>query len=1012
LAGDDVEFLVDTGATRSYVKPSKNLKGVSKINKNFIAESIHGKSVISEKCTLNLFNQNAVFYLLPDLKSYDGIIGFELLKRVNANIDLKLDRLNFDGGFLKIFYSKCREIHFLKVIHDDIPHEIRETFLHAIETRAKVFADPNEKLPYNTNVVAAIRTTDNDPVYVKSYPYPLAVSDFVNREIDSWLRNGIIRESRSPYNNPLWVVDKKGTDEFGDKNYRLVNDFKKLNAKTISDRYPIPDISVILSNLGKSEYFTTLDLKSGFHQISLKEEDREKTAFSINNGKFEYCRLAFGLKNAPAIFQRAIDDVLRPLIGKVCHVYVDDVIIFSKTSEQHVKDILAVLDRLYEANMRVSAEKSKFFRTEVEYLGFVVSAKGIKTCPKKINAIVNFEQPKSLRALRSFLGLAGYYRRFVRDYAQIAKPLTKLLRGSNGTVTAKQSKKVPIQFDEEATEAFLKIKNILASEEILLLYPDYKKTFDLTTDASSAAIGAVLSQDGKPITMISRTLSKAEENYAVNERELLAIVWAFRKLRNYLYGATKINIHTDHQPLVFSLSEKNPNTKMKRWRSFIEEFSPRFIYKPGRENVVADALSRQHINALASSSCVNSELSSTPVIPSVINPLNCFKNQIVLISDNSTKKSTKILFKSRVRHTIHFESLDTLFNIIPDVVNPNVVNAIHCELPILGQIQSKLIALFPSVKFRFAKNLVIDIFNTDDQREILLAEHNRAHRSLRENMTQILRDYFFPNMRNLLKEIISTCKICKQAKYARHPIRQQIGKSPIPKFPGEILHVDIFSTDKKHFLTCIDKFSKFAIVNLIASRSIVDVKNSLLKALNFFHNISTIVCDNEKSLNSETIKSLLKNHFNAKVFAIPAAHSSSNGQVERFHSTLAEISRCIKMENEVIDTEELIMLATIKYNRSVHSVTGKLPVEILSSLSPSDRREIRRKLEEAQVEELYFHNKGRQNRTFEPGDKVFIKTNRRIGNKFRKLYLEKQIQEDLGNSVLIENRKVHKDNIR
>lgn len=191
-------------------------------------------------------------------------------------------------------------------------------------------------------------------------------------------------------------------------------DFQKLNKFTAADKYPIPNTSVILLNLGKGKFFTTLDLKSGFHQILLNEEDRKKTAFSVNNGKYEFCRLPFGLKNAPSIFQRAIDDVLREEIGKICHVYIDDVIIFSSTADQHLKDIEKILQLLTNANMRISSKKSKFFRKEVEFLGFIVNGNGIQTCPNKVNDILKYEEPKSLRTLRSFLGLAGYYRRFIR----------------------------------------------------------------------------------------------------------------------------------------------------------------------------------------------------------------------------------------------------------------------------------------------------------------------------------------------------------------------------------------------------------------------------------------------------------------------------------------------------------------------------------------------------------------------------------------------------------------------
>lgn len=204
--------------------------------------------------------------------------------------------------------------------------------------------------------------------------------------------------------------------------------------------------------------------------------------------------------------------------------YVDDVIIYSKTAEDHLKDVEWVLRRLCEANMKVSVEKSKFFKTEVDYLGFVVSRGGVKTNPNKVHSIKCYEQPTTLRGLRSFLGLASYYRCFIKDFASIAKPLTDMLKGENGKVSATQSKKIKIQLTSEGVEAFNKLREILASEDVTLTYPDFTKPFDLTTDASSRGLGAVLSQERKPITMISRTLRDREEHLATNKRELLAIV--------------------------------------------------------------------------------------------------------------------------------------------------------------------------------------------------------------------------------------------------------------------------------------------------------------------------------------------------------------------------------------------------------------------------------------------------------------------------------------------------------
>ncbi|KAH8236313.1 hypothetical protein KR032_000351 [Drosophila birchii] len=188
----------------------------------------------------------------------------------------------------------------------------------------------------------------------------MGAADFVNNEIQDLLKNGIIQKSKSPYNNPIWVVDKKGTDETGKRKMRLELDFRKLNERTIPDRYPMPNISMILGNLGKAKYFTTLDLKSGYHQITLAERDREKTSFSVNGGKYEFRRLPFGLKNAASIFQRTIDDILREQIGKFCYVYVDDVIVFSEDENAHVRHVDWVLKSLHDANMTVSMQKSRF----------------------------------------------------------------------------------------------------------------------------------------------------------------------------------------------------------------------------------------------------------------------------------------------------------------------------------------------------------------------------------------------------------------------------------------------------------------------------------------------------------------------------------------------------------------------------------------------------------------------------------------------------------------------------
>lgn len=669
--------------------------------------------------------------------------------------------------------------------------------------------------------------------------------------------------------------------------------------------------------------------------------------------------------------------------------------------------------------MKVSVEKSKFFKTEVDYLGFVVSRGGVKTNPNKVHSIKCYEQPTTLRGLRSFLGLASYYRCFIKDFASIAKPLTDMLKGENGKVSATQSKKIKIQLTSEGVEAFNKLREILASEDVTLTYPDFTKPFDLTTDASSRGLGAVLSQERKPITMISRTLRDREEHLATNERELLAIVWALNTLRNYLYGVNQLNIFTDHQPLTFAVSDKNPNAKIKRWKSLVESFNAKIFYKPGKENHVADALSRQHMNMVEvgmepSSDCatIHSEESLTYTIETVDKPVNCFRNQIVLQECESPSKQTFILFGSKTRHIVSFRDTDSLIDTLQEVINDGVVNAIHCSLPVLAKIQHRLVELHPNVKFRHTEKMVTDIFSEGDQHEIVVAEHNRAHRAAQENVKQILADYFFPKMDKKAREVVANCRICSKSKYDRHPKKHVIAATPIPSHIGQILHIDIFSTDQKYFLTCIDKLSKFAIVQKISSRTIIDIKPPILQLINIFPNVKTIYCDNEKSLNSHTIKSILLDYNNVTIANAPPLHSTSNGQVERFHSTLTEIARCLKLERNLSDTVDLILLATIEYNKSIHSVINRKPIDVLYSSSTNTVESIRDRIEKTQAADRDYHNRNRQDMSYNAGDRVLVKVNRRLGNKLSALYVEEVVEQDLGTTVLIKGRRVHKDNIR
>ncbi|KAH8327545.1 hypothetical protein KR074_008457 [Drosophila pseudoananassae] len=439
---------------------------------------------------------------------------------------------------------------------------------------------------------------------------------------------------------------------------------------------------------------------------------------------------------------------------------------------------------------------------------------------------------------------------------------------------------------------------------------------------------------------------------------------------------------------------------------------------PGKTNLVADALSRQQLNvveeeeAFSSAATIHSELSLTHTIQSTDKPLNCFQNQIILEEARCPSKRSFVLFGNKRRHIFDFTCEESLLEELATIIVPKGVNAIHCDLHTLAVIQDKLIRQFPATKFWHCKNRVTDIFPVDERREILTVEHNRAHRSAQENVKQVLSEYYFPKMAKLANEIVISCKTCAKAKYDRHPKKQELGETPIPSQVGEMLHIDIFSTDKKYFLTCIDKFSKFAVVQPVPSRTIEDLKPALLQLMNVFPKAKVIYCDNEPSLNSHTIVTMLENHFGVSISNAPPLHSVSNGQVERFHSTLVELARCLKIDKGISDTIELILLATTRYNKSIHSVINKRPADVVQAQSDGPQYDIQDKIKLAQDKLRDKENASRQNRVFEVGEKVLVKSNRRLGNKLSPLCEERTVEADMGTTVLIKGRVVHKDNLR
>lgn len=914
-----------------------------------------------------------------------------------------------------------------------------------------LFFKDEQVLSFTNKIKHEIKTNDNIPIYTKSYRYPYIHKEEVKKQINKMLDQGIIQQSYSPWSSPVWIVPKK-KDASGKQKWRLVIDYRKLNEKTISDRYPIPNINEILDKLGKCLYFSALDLASGFHQIEMNSKDIQKTAFTVEGGHYEFLRMPFGLRNAPSTFQRVMDNVLKDLIGKVSLVYLDDIIIFSTSLQEHIENLKLVFERLRSANLKIQLNKSEFLKKEIAFLGHIITPDGIKPNTDKIDTVLNYPIPKTQKQIKAFLGLLGYYRKFINNFAKLVKPLTVCLKKGNSVILS-----------EEYLKTFEICKHLLTNDPILQ-HPDFNKPFILTTDASNFALGAVLSQgtigSDKPICFASRTLSDTEINYSTIEKELLAIVWAVKYFRPYIFGR-KFQIVTDHRPLTWLMSLKDPNSKLVRWRLKLAEYDYSIVYKKGTANTNADALSRINIinkdftdvnfNEIAS----NKGTQGTTVHSADENlddgifisekALNEFNMQFIFEkSDIGSPMTLETVFKNKQRRIIRRLNFDenTMTDILKMYLPPNKLCAVFTDdntFRIIQQTYSKFFSDNKLFKIIRCTEKLIDITQNDKQDELIRDYHEKNnHRGINETLLHLKRQYYFPFMKNKITQTINNCDICQTLKYNRRPPKIKFEKPETPQQPLDILHIDIYTINSNQILTIFDKFSKFGHGYTLLNRTSIEVLKYLKIFLSNFGIPKKIVADQGTEFTSNIFKAFCT-QYNIILHTTSFQQSSSNSPVERWHSTLTEIYRIImtKRKEQKLDNnhEEILNETLITYNNAIHSVTKLTPFELfhgrtdkfIKQQSFDNEHDYLRKLNEFQeilypsiknqlesegIRRIDKLNETRQDADkFEIDDIVFRKECRR--NKVTPRFTKQKIKEN--NKVTIKtskDQKIHKSKIK
>jgi hypothetical protein len=752
----------------------------------------------------------------------------------------------------------------------------------------------------------------------------------IQRQVQALLDKGYVRESLSPCAVPVILVPKK------DGTWRMCVDCRAINNITVRYRHPIPRLDDMLDELSGSIIFSKIDLRSGYHQIRMKIGDEWKTAFKTKFGLYEWLVMPFGLTNAPSTFMRLMNHVLRAFIGKFVVVYFDDILIYSKTLEEHAEHIQQVLNVLRKEKLYANLEKCTFCTDQVVFLGFVVSGQGIQVDESKVAAIKEWPTPENVSQVRSFHGLAGFYRRFVKDFSTIAAPLNELTK-----------KGVAFEWKEQQENAFQELKKRL-TEAPLLVLPDFTKTFEIECDASGIGIGGVLMQDAKPVAYFSEKLGGAQLNYSVYDKELYALVRVLETWQHYLWPKEFV-IHSDHESLKYLKGQAKLNRRHAKWVEFIETFPYVVKYKKGKDNLVADALSRRN----------------------------------VLLNQLEVKVPG-------------LESLKDLYSTDHEFSEPYA----KCTT---GKGWEKY-HVSDGFLFRANKLCVPNC----SVRLLLLQEAHAGglmgHFGWKKTYELLADHFYWPKMRRDVERLVQRCVTCHKAKSKLTP-HGLYTPLPTPNAPWEDISMDFVlglprtKRGSDSIFVVVDRFSKMAhFIPCHKSDDASHIASLFFREIVRLHGMPrTIVSDRDTKFLSYFWKTLWAK-LGAKLLFSTTCHPQTDGQTEVVNRTLSMLLRTMIKKN-LKEWEECLPHVEFAYNRAVHSTTHFCPFEVVygfkplapidllslplqerSNMDASKRAAYVKKIHEQTKEAIekkakYYAewaNKRRKKVTFEPGDFVWV----------------------------------------
>ena len=801
------------------------------------------------------------------------LLGDDCLRELGAVIDYSTGKVHLQG---RDFLSHTLKGEDLRIAMTEIEKWT--------ELRPNVFAlegTPNGRMP---STAMRIDTGNNPPIRQRAYRTPLGKRKQVEQELQKMLDEGVIRPSKSEWASPITLVPKK------DGSIRFCVDFRKVNAITRKDAHPLTLIQDIFDSLSGAKVFSTLDLKSGCWQIPVHEDDIKKTAFITHTGLYEFVRMPFGLANAPAEFQRTMQAVLGDMLGKFVMVYLDDIVIFSRSVEEHEEHLSQVFDALERNGLKLKASKCTFSASSVELLGYVVSADRIKCNPGKTEAIANLPTPRNVKDVRSFLGMAGYYRQCVPQFAKVASPLVKLTR-----------KYVWFSWGEEQQEAFDTLKKLLISSRVMA-HPNTQKPYKLYTDACEYAVGAILVQEDdegieRPIQYLSKQFAGAQLRWATIEKEAYAVVYALTKLRPYLYGA-EFTIYTDHKPLKALFLSEVKNTKIQRWAVLIAEYGAPIEYRKGAHNICADMLSRIRDPQLEVSLVDTTEVWFAAEDLEGEHPTS-----IPWEFDQLEKDSLREEQKEMPEYQHAFED-DSGYELKDGLLYT-------IQAPPRGMEYPRLV-LPPSCRYRVIRRAHTEV----------------GHQALRKTLDRLQEAYKWPGQRRDVAKVLAQCERCAINNGRReYPPPTDM---PVAAYPGQIVGMDMCGPfpvtphGNRYILTVIDHCTGWVEVKPLPTKESQHVLRYLEQEyLPRYGAPEIVITDQGQEFNAVPVNQYMKEVGIERRRASPY-HPQTNGRIERFHRTLKNMIRKL-VNHKVCDWEDCLGQALWAHRISTSSVTGFTP---------------------------------------------------------------------------------------